>query len=175
MENQIKVSKGWFLAAGILLIIVGMAAISVPFIFTIALEVLVGWVLVISGIIQVAHSFKALDAGRCIIRLIGGLIYLAVGAVFLFFPLQGVMTLTLILAFLFIFEGLMKIVISLQHRPESNWVWLLVSGLAGIVIAAIIWAGWPSTSSWVIGLLVGINMIFGGMSLIMLSASLHEA
>ncbi len=174
MANEIKRSKGWFLTAGILLMVIGMAAITVPFAFSIAIEILVGWVLIVSGVVQIVHSFKALNTGRCIMRLVGGLVYLVVGGIFLAYPMQGVLTLTLILAALFLFEGLLKIVISLQHRPEQNWVWLLISGLAGIVIATIIWAGWPSTSAWVIGLLVGINLIFGGMSLIMLSSSLHE-
>ena len=174
MADIMKRSKGWFVATGILLIIIGTAAIVLPLAFAIALEVILGWVLVISGVVQIAHSCRALNAGRCVMRFVGGLVYLAVGIIFLAYPLQGVITLTLLLAILFLFEGLLKIVISLQHRDERNWGWLLASGLAGIVIAAIIWAGWPATAAWVIGLLVGINLIFGGWSLIMLAASLEE-
>jgi len=174
MADIIKRTKGWFVGAGILLILTGTAAIALPLAFAIALEVLLGWLLVICGLVQIVHSFKALDTGRCIIRFVGGLVYLGIGIIFLVYPLRGVITLTLLLAVLFLFEGLLKIVISIQHRDERNWGWLLASGIAGILIAAIIWAGWPETAAWVIGLLVGINLIFGGWSLIMVSASLNE-
>ena len=170
MTDLMKKSKGWFIAAGALLIVVGMAAIALPFIAAIAIEALVGWILIISGVVQVIHSFRALSTGKCILRLLSGILYLGIGIMFLVYPLQGVLTLTLLLAILFMFEGLMKITVSLQIKPAKNWGWLLTSGIAALVVAGIIWSGWPSTAAWVIGLLVGINLIFGGWTMLMLSA-----
>ena len=171
MVGLMQQSKGWFIAAGILLIIIGMAAITLPFVAAITIETVVGWILVISGVVQIIHSFRALSTGKCILRLLSGILYLAIGIIFLVYPLQGLLTLTLLLAILFMFEGLMKIIVSLQIRPLTNWGWLLASGIAALVIAGIIWAGWPGTAAWVIGLLVGINLIFGGWTMLMLSAS----
>ena len=169
MLNIMQKSKGWFLAAGILLIITGVAAITLPFVIAVAIEVLLGWILVISGVIQIVHSFRALSSGKCILRLLRGILYLAIGIMFLVYPMQGVLTLTLLLAILFMFEGLIKIIVALQLRPMSNWGWMLASGIAALVISTIIWTGWPGTAAWVIGLLVGINLIFGGWTMLMLS------
>ena len=171
MAGLMQKSKGWFILAGILLIIIGMAAVALPFIASITIETVVGWILVVGGIVQVIHSFRALSTGRCILRLLSGILYLAIGVMFLVYPLEGVLTLTLLLAILFMFEGLMKITVSLQIRPTPNWGWLLASGIAALVISGIIWAGWPGTAAWVIGLLVGINLMFGGWTMLMLAAS----
>jgi len=174
MTDIIKKSKGWFIAAGVLLIIIGLVAISLPFIAAIAIETLVGWILIISGVVQVVHSFRALNTGRCVLRLLSGILYLGIGIMFLAYPLQGILTLTLLLAILFMFEGLMKIIVALQLRPLKTWGWLLASGIAALVIAGIIWSGWPGTAAWVIGLLVGINLIFGGWTMLMLSTVAGE-
>ena len=174
MTGLMEKSRGWFILAGILLIIIGMAAVALPIIAAITIETILGWILVIGGIIQMVHSFRALSTGKCILRLLSGVLYLAIGGMFLVYPLEGVLTLTLLLAILFMFEGLMKITVSLQIRPTPNWGWLLASGIAALVISGIIWAGWPGTAAWVIGLLVGINLIFGGWTMLMLSASAGE-
>jgi len=169
MSAVIQENKGWFVFAGILLIIIGIAAVALPFAAAIAVEIMVGWILVVSGIVQIIHSFKALSTGRCVLRLLGGILYLAVGVIFLIYPLEGLITLTLLLAVLFMFEALIKVIVAFRIRTMANWGWLLASGIAAFIISVIIFSGWPGTATWVIGLLVGINLIFGGSTMLMLT------
>ena len=171
MTDMMKVNKVWFLGSGILLIILGAIAISVPLIASLAIETLFGWILLLGGLIKIVHSFRALSAGKCLLRLVGGIIYCAVGGIFLVYPLQGVLTLTLLLAILFIIEGIIKVSVSLQIRPALNWGWMLISGIAAFILATLIFSGYPSDATWVIGLLVGINLIFSGWTMLMLSTS----
>lgn len=164
----------WLLGLGILLIIVGIAAIGLPFAATLAVELLIGWILVIGGILQIIHSFWARKLGGIFLGLLAGILYLGVGLLMLLYPLQGVITLTLLLAILFLIEGICRIIASFQLRPMRNWGWILVSGIAALIIAFLIWAGWPASAVWAIGLLVGINLIFSGWSMIMLALALRE-
>jgi uncharacterized membrane protein HdeD (DUF308 family) len=86
------------------------------------------------------------------------------------YPLQGVLTLTLLLGILFMFEGVMKVAVAVQLRPMPNWGWMLASGTAALILAAIIFSGYPGSAVWILGLLVGINLIFSGWTMLMLSA-----
>ncbi|MGB2599252.1 MAG: HdeD family acid-resistance protein [Candidatus Omnitrophota bacterium] len=170
MSNIIQGTKGWFLGAGIILIFLGAAAIAVPLAASVAIEVLFGWIFVLSGVVTILHSFRALSSGKCILRLLSGILYLAIGIMFLRYPLEGVLTLTLLLAILFMFEGVTKIAIAVQLRPRPNWGWMLASGTAALILAAIILSGYPGNVAWILGLLVGINLIFSGWTMLMLSA-----
>jgi uncharacterized membrane protein HdeD (DUF308 family) len=170
MSNIIQETKRWFLAAGIILIILGTAAIAVPLAASIAIEILFGWIFVLSGVVTILHSFRALNSGKCILRLLSGILYLAIGIMFLRYPLEGVLTLTLLLAILFMFEGVIKIAVAVQLRPMPNWGWMLASGAAALILAAIIFSGYPGNVAWMLGLLVGINLIFSGWTMLMLSA-----
>lgn len=171
MTDILKANKGWFMGAGVFLILLGTAAIAVPLFASLAIETLFGWIFLVGGLIKIVHSFRALNAGKCLLRLLGGIIYLATGVIFLCYPLQGVLTLTFLLAILFVFEGLMKIAVSLKIRPMLNWGWMLTSGIAALILAAIIFSGYPGNVAWVLGLLVGINIVFSGWTMLMLSGS----
>ncbi|NQT33126.1 MAG: HdeD family acid-resistance protein [Candidatus Omnitrophica bacterium] len=171
MTDIMSVNRKWFMAAGIILILLGTAAIMVPIVASLAIEILFGWILLVGGLAMIVHSFRALDTGKCLLRLLVGVTYLAIGGMFLFYPMKGVITLTLLLAVLFTFEGIIKIAIAVQIRPTQNWGWMLVSGIAALIISAIIYSGFPGDVVWVIGLLVGINLVFGGWTMIMLSSA----
>lgn len=174
MTDTIKANKNWFLGAGIILILLGAAAITVPIAASLALETLFGWIFVVGGLIKIVHSFRALNAGKCLFRLLVGVMYLAIGGMFLIHPLQGVLTLTLLLAILFMFEGVMGIAVAMRIRPARNWVLMLINAIASLILAAIIFSGFPGNVTWVIGLLVGINLIFSGWTMLMLSSSSAE-
>ncbi len=169
-----SVNRGWLLTLGVILIIVGFAAICLPFIATLAVELLIGWVLVIGGIVKAIHSFSSQRWGQPFLRLIVALIYLAVGILMLVYPLQGVLTLTLVLAILFLLEGLFKIIAAVQLRAVLSWGWMFFSGILALIIGGLIWACWPSSAIWAIGLLVGINIIFGGWAMVMISLAARE-
>jgi uncharacterized membrane protein HdeD (DUF308 family) len=163
------IGKGWLMFLGILLVIAGMLAISMPLMASLAIGLLIGWVLMGSGIVQIVHAFSSRRMGRFFLRLLAGLLYLAGGIMLVAAPLRGVLTLTLLLGILFIVEGVCKIIASLQNRDMPNWGWLCFSGLLALIIGLMIWNQWPSSAVWAIGLLVGINILFRGWALIMLA------
>jgi uncharacterized membrane protein HdeD (DUF308 family) len=160
---------GWLLALGILLIILGVFAIGAPVVATIAFQVMLGWLLVIGGIAEAIHAFMAQNWRGFLFELLSAILYVVVGAMLLFNPLLGAAALTLLLAVFLVVEGIFKIIMALRVRDHRGWGWLLASGILSLILGAMIWAQWPTSGLWVIGLLVGIQLLFTGWSLVMLA------
>lgn len=171
-----ELQKKWkaFLVLGIVLVVLGMAAVSLPFFSTWAIEIMLGWIFVFGGVAKLVDTFHSKKWGGFFLKFLSSLLYVAAGILLLVYPLQGVLTLTIVLAVVFIVEGVFKIVASLQLRPMTAWGWLLFSGIIALVLGLFIWAEWPSDAKWVIGIIVGINMLFGGWTLIMLALAAHK-
>ena len=157
-----------FLAEGIILVILGIIGIIVPPIATLAVEIFVGWLLLISGIAGLITTFGARHAPGFWWSLLSALLGIAAGVVLLLWPASGIVSLTILLIAFFIIEGVISIMYAVEHKRElsGQWGWMLVSGIIDLVLAAIIFAGLPWTAVWALGLLVGINMLFGGSALI---------
>jgi uncharacterized membrane protein HdeD (DUF308 family) len=117
--------------------------------------------------VQCVRAFQGRKEKGFVLSLISSMAYIALGVLFLARPLLGVMTMTILLMFFFFFEGIIKIGLALDIRPAEGWGWLAFSGLTAIILAALIWSGWPGSAFWVIGLLLGIDMIFFGTALLM--------
>jgi uncharacterized membrane protein HdeD (DUF308 family) len=166
------VSKGPLLAVGIILIIAGCAALVLPLVATLTIELIIGCVLLVGGIMQIIYAFSSRAWGRFSLRLLAGILYLIVGFMLVVHPLRGAIALTLLLGILFVVEGLCKIVGSLMNRAMPNWGWLFFSGVLALLIGIIIWGGWPGSAAWALGLLVGINVLFRGWALTALALSL---
>jgi uncharacterized membrane protein HdeD (DUF308 family) len=160
---------GWLLAFGILMIILGVFAIGAPVVATIAFQVVLGWLLVIGGIAEAIHAFMAQSWRGFLFELLSAILYVVVGALLLFNPLLGAAALTLLLAVFLVVEGIFKIIMALRVRDHRGWGWLLASGILSLILGAMIWAQWPASGLWVIGLLVGIQLLFTGWSLVMLA------
>jgi len=157
-----------FLIEGIILVLLGIAAIALPPIATIAFTIIIGWIFLVSGIIGLITTFWARQAPGFWWALISGLIAVAAGIVLLAWPISGTLSLTLVLIAFFIVEGIASILYAIEHRGQlsGRWGWMLVSGIVDLILAGIIFAGLPETAAWALGLLVGINMLFGGVALI---------
>jgi len=157
-----------FLTEGIILVILGVLAIVVPPIATLAVTIIVGWLFLFSGAAGLITTFGARHAPGFWWSLLSAVLGIAAGIVLLLWPLSGVITLTLLLIAFFIIEGILSIMYAIEHKNEltGQWGWMLASGIIDLVLAAMIWAGLPSTAAWAIGLLVGINMLFGGAAMI---------
>jgi uncharacterized membrane protein HdeD (DUF308 family) len=157
-----------FLTEGIILVILGILAILLPPLATIAVTILIGWLFLISGVAGLITTFGARHAPGFWWSLLSALLGIAAGAVLLLWPLSGAISLTLLLIVFFIIEGVLSIMYAIEHKREltGQWGWMLVSGIIDLVLAAMIWAGLPSTAAWALGLLVGINMLFGGSAMI---------
>jgi uncharacterized membrane protein HdeD (DUF308 family) len=167
----VTLSKHWrmFLIEGIVLLLLGIVAVIIPPIATLTVEILIGWLLLASGVIGLISTFRMHGAPGFGWSLGSGLIAVAAGIILLTWPLSGTVSLTLVLAIFLLFEGIFSIILSLNHRRggfSARWNMLLFSGLVDICLAVIIFVGLPGTAAWAIGVLVGINLIFGGSALI---------
>ncbi|SEF14675.1 Uncharacterized membrane protein HdeD, DUF308 family [Rhizobiales bacterium GAS191] len=165
-----------FLVEGIILVILGLAAIIIPPIATLAVEILLGWVFLISGIAGLFTTFRMRQAPGFWWSLISATLGIAAGIVLLLWPLSGVLSLTLVLIAYFVIEGVASIMFALEHKQElsGRWGWMLASGIVDLILAAIILSGLPGTAAWALGLLVGINMVFGGSALIAMALHARE-
>jgi uncharacterized membrane protein HdeD (DUF308 family) len=166
-----------FLIEGIVLVILGVAAVMLPLIATLAIAVLVGWVFLLSGIIGLAATFRMRHAPGFWWSLLSGIIGVVAGIVLLRWPLSGALSLTLVLTTFLVLEGVVSIMFALEHKRElsGRWGMMLLSGLVDLILAGMIFVGLPGTAAWAIGLLVGINMIFGGSALIAMALHARDA
>jgi uncharacterized membrane protein HdeD (DUF308 family) len=165
-----------FLVEGIILVLLGVLAIVLPPIATLAVEILFGWLFLISGIVGLFTTFWMRQAPGFWWSLLSAVLGIAAGLVLLVWPLSGVLTLTLILIVFFTIEGIATIMYSLEHKRElsGRWGWMLTSGIVDLILAALIFMGLPGSAAWALGLLVGINMIFGGTALIAMAMHARE-
>ena len=165
-----------FLFEGILFVILGLAAIIVPPLASLAVTIFLGWLFLISGVAGLALTFWARKMPGFWWSLVSAALAIAVGVVLLARPIQGTLTLTIVVGAYFLAEGVTSIMYALEHRRELSrrWGWMLTAGLMDIIVAGIIVAGLPGSALWAIGLLVGINMLFGGASLIAMALAARD-
>jgi uncharacterized membrane protein HdeD (DUF308 family) len=156
-----------FIIEGIVLLLLGAAAIAVPPIATLSATIVIGWVLMISGVAGLISTFGAQSAPGFLWSLVSAAIAVVAGGVLIWSPVGGAVSLTLLLIAFFAAEGVATIFYALSHRDSANrWGWLLASGVVDIVLAAIILTGLPGTAAWALGTLVGINLLFGGAAML---------
>jgi uncharacterized membrane protein HdeD (DUF308 family) len=155
-----------FLIEGIVLVVLGFAAIMLPVVATLAVALILGWLFLISGIVGLITTFMMRNAPGFWWSLVSAVLALGAGLILLARPVSGAISLTLVLIVFFVIEGVASIMLALEHKDAGRWGWLLASGVVDLILAALILVGLPGTAAWALGLLVGINMMFGGASLI---------
>jgi len=169
-EMRAAVKAHWkaFLFEGILFAILGFAAMVVPPLASLAITIFLGWMFLISGIGGLILTFWAREMPGFWWSLISAALAVLAGGILLARPIQGVLTLTIVVGAYFLAEGVATIMYALEHRRElsGRWSWLLVAGILDILVSFIIVAGLPGSAEWALGLLVGINLVFGGATLI---------
>jgi uncharacterized membrane protein HdeD (DUF308 family) len=166
-----------FLVEGVVLLVLGATAVVLPPIATLAVTILLGWLFLVSGIIGLFTTYWLRHAPGFWWSLLSAVLGIVVGAMLLASPLTGAFSLTLVLVAFFLVEGAASIMFALDHRRElsGQWGWMLASGIIDLALAIMIFAGLPSTAAWAVGLLVGINMIFGGAALIAMALHARTA
>jgi uncharacterized membrane protein HdeD (DUF308 family) len=177
MRDAVRAHWKAFLIEGILLVVFGLAAIIVPPAASLAVTILLGWLFLISGIAGLALTFWAREMPGFWWSLISAALAVLAGIVLLAKPAQGTLTLTIVVGAYFLAEGVATIMYALEHRRElsGRWSWMLIAGLMDLLIAAIIITGLPGSALWAIGLLVGINLLFGGATLIGVALAARNA
>jgi uncharacterized membrane protein HdeD (DUF308 family) len=165
-----------FFVEGIILMILGLAAVMLPLIATIAIALVVGWVFLLSGVVGLIATFRMRGAPGFWWSLYSGILGVVAGIVLIRWPLGGAFSLTVILTVFLALEGVISIMFALDHKRElsGRWLMMLISGVVDLILAGVIAAGLPGTAAWAIGLLVGVNMIFGGSALIAMALHARE-
>jgi uncharacterized membrane protein HdeD (DUF308 family) len=159
---------------GVLLIIFGMVAVGSPFLAAVAVNVAIAWLIALAGVVHLMLAFRAHGAGNVIWKLLVGIAYLCFGAYLIMHPLLGVASLTLILASLFLIEGILNIILFFKMRSLGGSSWVLVDGIITLLLGLMIYGQWPSSSAWAIGILVGVSMIISGVTRVMLSLAVRK-
>lgn len=175
VRRQIAEHWGWFLGVGVVFLVAGFAAIAFPLLSTIAAKIALGWIFMVSGLVAILHSFRITAWGGFLLNLVLGALYIFVGAYLAFFPLTGIITLTLLLAALFLAEGVLQVVMAWRVRPHEGWGWMFFSGCVAIGAGALIALGLPGSATWAIGLLVGLNLLSTGMGFVLLGMAGRRA
>jgi uncharacterized membrane protein HdeD (DUF308 family) len=175
MRDTVRRHSFWYLVQGVLLVVAGVFAVAHPLLSSIAAVVVLGWLLIISGVLQAIGLIGAVHVPHFWLQLISVALALLIGFLFLRDPAQGAVTMTLLLIVFFMIEGMSKIVFALTIRPFPNWGWLLASGAVGVALSIYLLANIAAASAFVIGLLLGIQLIFTGVALTMLALAVRRA
>jgi uncharacterized membrane protein HdeD (DUF308 family) len=156
------------LIEGVVLLVLGAIAIVIPPFATLATTIILGWLFLFSGAVGLVTTYYMRHAPGFWWSLASAALAILVGGMLLARPVAGAFSLTLVLITFFFIEGVVTIMYALDHRRElsGKWGWMLASGVVDLVLAGMIFAGLPSSAIWAVGVLVGINMIFGGTALI---------
>jgi uncharacterized membrane protein HdeD (DUF308 family) len=169
-----KKITGWYLAAAVLFILLGIFAIVEPGVAAIGVTLLVGWMLVIGAVFHFIAAFKGGGAKQVIFQILVGILYAIGGFYFLTHTLMATGTLTLVLAGIFLAEGVIEIISYFRLRKEGASGWLILNGIITLALGALIWFHWPSSTVWAIGTLVGVNLLMTGFSRLMFGMAIRK-
>jgi len=173
--DGIKRNTGWAIAIGVISIIAGFMAVWTPFIAGLSVAVVVGSLLVVTGVSQLYFAFKTGSVGQGLLIFVLGLLAVAVGFYMAFRPVFGLMSLTLVLAAYFAVSGVTEIIAAFKMKGAAGWIWALFSAAASILLGIMIWWQFPLSGFWAVGILTGIRMIFGGSWLITIASGIRGA
>jgi uncharacterized membrane protein HdeD (DUF308 family) len=165
MRETVKRHSLWYLAQGGLMVLAGILALVYPVASSVAVVLLLGWLLIISGIVQGISLWDARNLPHFWLQLVSVVLSVMVGLLLIRHRGEGLLVLTLLLLVYFMIEGISKVIFSLTIRPFPNWGWVFASGLVGILLALYLWASLPVTAIWLLGVLLGIHLICEGAAL----------
>jgi uncharacterized membrane protein HdeD (DUF308 family) len=165
MRETVRQHSLWYLIQSALMILAGILALVYPVVSSVGVVFLLGWLLIISGVVQGISLVDVRNVPHFWLQLVSVVLSVIVGVLLLRHPGEGLLTLTLLLIVFFIVEGISKVIFSLTVRPFPNWGWVLASGIVGILLALYLWANLPITAVWLLGVLLGIQLICEGAAL----------
>jgi len=171
VRNAVRLHWQLFFGQGIIMTILGILAVIWPQLSTVAVDVYIGWLFLLSGVVGLLTMFFAPSVSAFFWSLFTAALSLFVGVLLLWHPTEGAISLTLVLIAFFVAEGIFQIAASLSYRaafPDS-WGWMLTSGIADLILVGVMVAGWPGTASWALGLIVGVNLVTSGIALVMVA------
>jgi uncharacterized membrane protein HdeD (DUF308 family) len=164
VSGEFRSRWGWFVALGILMIVAGFIALMSVFLATVVSVLIVGWMMIFSGVIEMVHGFQMKQWGRFFLWMIIGALYVIGGVFAIMNPVLASVYLTLLLGFLLIVAGVFRIVLAMQMRSGSSWAWVAVSGVITLLLGLVIVMHWPVSSLYTLGLFLGIDLVIAGVS-----------
>jgi len=163
-----------FLFFGIALLLLGIVAIGSQFLFTIGTVIFFGALLLVAGVSELVHIIASKQKQKMVFNVLSAIAYIVTGCLTMWNPLLGALSLTLIMAAFFVIAGMVRVGYGVAHRHEGHWVWFVLGGIINLALGLMIAMGWPATGLWMIGLFVGIEMIFHGTAWVMLAMFLKS-
>lgn len=176
MEDAIQQNRFLFIVLGVAMVIIGAGAIASPFMITVAAKIFFGWLLLLSGILQVIVASSTRKWSEFFLDLVFGALFVVAGSWLAFYPLTGIFTLTVFLATVFVLQGIIEVINAFRMHPIAGWGWMLTAGVLALIVGLLILSEFPSSALWAIGALVGINFICTGLAyvLLVLTAEKHH-
>jgi uncharacterized membrane protein HdeD (DUF308 family) len=172
LSTDIRRAATWSIVLSALMIAAGVLAIAMPLVGGIAVTALVGWLLVFSGMLHLAFAWRNTSAGTVVWEVLLGIVYGAIGLYTIVNPVAGLASLTLAIAIYLLIEGAIELALAFQLRSARTWY--VIDGIITLLLAVMIWSTWPSSAEWVVGTLVGISMLFSGVTRLMLSSAVRR-
>src|SRR3984957_19308752 len=172
VSEAVRRHRGLFLFEGIMLTVLGVIAVLVPVLASFAATIFFGWVFLVGGLLGLFTTFRGRHVPGFWWSLLSAIVGIAAGVLLIGWPTQGVFSLTSVLIAFLLVEGAITIFYALEHRSgPTRWGYMLASGIVDLILGIILFAGLPGTATWALGLLIGINMFFGGWALILMALS----
>jgi uncharacterized membrane protein HdeD (DUF308 family) len=171
----VRQASTWSILWGVSLIVLGMLAVGSPLIAAVAVNAFIAWLIVFAGVVHLIIAFHTHRAASLIWKLLVGIAYVFFGGYLIAHPVLGVASLTLVLASLFLLEGVFELAIFFRARSMHGSSWLLVDGIVTLILGVLIYMQWPTSAAWAIGTLVGISMIISGFTRVMVSFAVRKA
>ncbi|MGD8559993.1 MAG: HdeD family acid-resistance protein [Gammaproteobacteria bacterium] len=169
ITEEIRGQWKWLFAGGIISVVLGLLAIIFPMVASVTISIFLGWILVIAGVAQSAHAFRVNKWKGFLLTMLGGIVAIVIGALMLLYPAGGVAALTLFVAGFLLASGVIRSVAAFQIKPNDLWGWLLSSGILAIILGLLVIFQFPFSAAWFIGLLVGLDLLFAGIWLMMVA------
>jgi uncharacterized membrane protein HdeD (DUF308 family) len=169
-----KKITGWYIAAAVLFIVLGIFAIIEPGVAGLGVTLLVGWLLLIGAVFHFIAAFKGGGAKQVIFQVLIGILYAIGGIYFLTHTIMGTATLTLLLAGIILAEGVIEVISYFRVKSEGASGWLLLNGIITLLLGGLIWFHWPSSTVWAIGTLVGVNLLMTGITRLMFGMAVRK-
>ncbi|MDX2230605.1 MAG: HdeD family acid-resistance protein [Leptolyngbyaceae cyanobacterium bins.349] len=174
-QVELRKSSGWLIALSIILIVLGIVALFVPVFASVTFTLVMGWILLFTGVVQIIKSFRSRPVRGFWLNLVVGAMYAIAGLLILFNPIAGTLTLTAILGTLFIVEGIYTIIMAFKAKTGGEFSWLvLANGIITLILGILVWNRFPFSALWLIGVYVGISILMSGFSLLVISLTARK-